>query len=39
MLASESWFPVDEKKGVVTIGLNKPKGFENHHHRHHHYYY
>ena len=27
MLASESWFPVDEKKGVVTIGLNKPKGF------------
>ena len=26
MLASESWFPVDEK-GVVTIGLNKPKGF------------
>ena len=22
MLASESWFPVDEKKGVVTIGLN-----------------
>ena len=27
MLASESWFPVDEKKDVVTIGLNKPKGF------------
>ena len=27
MLASVSWFPVDEKKGVVTIGLNKPKGF------------
>ena len=22
MLARESWFPVDEKKGVVTIGLN-----------------
>ena len=27
LLASESWFPVDEKKGVVTIGLNKPKSF------------
>ena len=27
ILASESWFPVDEKKSVETIGLNKLKGF------------